>query len=42
MVARLFVTYVGIPPEDPDPADEAALEDFARRTLVPLLAQAVD
>ncbi|HEX5909651.1 MAG TPA: TetR/AcrR family transcriptional regulator [Thermoleophilaceae bacterium] len=42
VVARLFVTYVGIPPEDPDPADEAALADFARRTLVPLLAQAVD
>ena len=42
VVARLFVTYVGIPPDDPDPADEAALEAFARRTLVPLLAQAVD
>ena len=42
VVARLFVTYVGIPPVDPDPADETALEDFAHTILVPLLAQAVD
>ena len=42
MVARLFVTYVGVPPTDPDPRDDEALEAFARETLVPLIALAVD
>jgi len=42
VVARLFVTYVGVPPTDPDPADDEALEAFARETLVPLIALAVD
>ncbi|HYI35891.1 MAG TPA: TetR/AcrR family transcriptional regulator [Thermoleophilaceae bacterium] len=42
VVARLFVTYVGVPPTDPDPGDDEALEAFARETLVPLIAQAVD
>jgi len=42
VVARLFVTYVGLPPTDPDPGDEIALQAFARETLVPLIAGAVD
>lgn len=42
VVARLFVTYVGVPPTDPDPADDEALEAFARSTLVPLIALAFD
>ena len=42
VVARLFVTYVGMPPTDPDPGDDEALEAFARETLVPLIALAVD
>lgn len=42
VIARLFVTYVGVPPTDPDPGDEAALLAFAHETLVPLIAGAVD
>jgi TetR/AcrR family transcriptional regulator, repressor for uid operon len=42
VVARLFVTYVGVPPTDPDPGDDAAIEAFATETLVPLIALAVD
>ena len=39
--ARLFVTYVALPPDDPDVADDAELRRFAREVLTPLAAQAL-
>lgn len=38
LVARLFLTYVAVPPDDPDPRDEAELRAFARDLLVPVIA----
>lgn len=38
-VARLFVTYVALPPGDPDPYDDRELRAFAREVLVPLIAR---
>lgn len=38
LVARLFLTYVAIPPDDPDPRDEAELRAFARDVLAPVIA----
>ena len=38
--ARLFLTYVALPPTDPDPHDDAQLTAFARGMLVPLYTAA--
>lgn len=38
LVARLFLTYVAVPPDDPDPRDEAELRAFARDVLAPVIA----
>jgi AcrR family transcriptional regulator len=38
--ARLFASYVLLPPADPDPADEDALLAFARDVLQPLVGRA--
>lgn len=38
-VARLFLTYVALPPSDPDPYDDRELRAFAREVLVPLIAR---
>ncbi|PTL58567.1 TetR/AcrR family transcriptional regulator [Paraconexibacter algicola] len=37
LLARLYVTYVAVPPTDPDPADEDQLRAYARTVLVPLV-----
>jgi TetR/AcrR family transcriptional regulator, repressor for uid operon len=37
-VARLFLTYVALPPSDPDPYDDPELDAFAHEVLVPLIA----
>lgn len=37
-LARLFLTYLAIPPTDPDPASDAQLRSFAREVLTPLIA----
>jgi TetR/AcrR family transcriptional repressor of uid operon len=37
VLARLFLSYLAIPPDDPDPADDAALRRFARDVLTPLI-----
>jgi AcrR family transcriptional regulator len=41
VLARLFVTYVALPPTDPDPANEEELRAFARAVLYPLAEAAV-
>ena len=38
LIARLFLTYVAVPPDDPDPRDDAHLRAFARDLLVPVIA----
>ena len=38
ILARLFLTYIAIPPTDPDPASDAQLRGFAREILAPLIA----
>lgn len=38
LIARLFLTYVAMPPDDPDPRDEAELRAFARDVLAPVIA----
>jgi TetR/AcrR family transcriptional regulator, repressor for uid operon len=35
--ARLFVTYVAIPPRDPSPASDAQLRRFAHEVLTPMV-----
>jgi len=35
--ARLFVTYVALPPTDPDPDSDAQLRRFAREVLTPMV-----
>lgn len=42
LVARLFLTYVAMPPDDPDPRDEAELHAYARDVLAPLIGLGVD
>lgn len=42
IVARLFLTYVALPPADPDPRDEAELHAYARDVLAPLIGQGID
>ncbi len=37
LVARLYLTFLAMPPEDPDPRDDAALDAYAREVLMPLL-----
>lgn len=38
LVARLFLTYVAVPPDDPDPRDETELRSFAGDVLAPVIA----
>ncbi|MBJ7332893.1 MAG: hypothetical protein JHC95_23570, partial [Solirubrobacteraceae bacterium] len=42
LVARLFLSYIALPPDDPDPRDEAELHAYARDVLVPLMALGVE
>lgn len=42
LVARLFLTYVALPPDDPDPRDPAELHAYARDVLAPLIGLGVD
>ncbi|MBJ7520686.1 MAG: TetR/AcrR family transcriptional regulator [Solirubrobacteraceae bacterium] len=37
LVARLYLTFLAMPPEDPDPRDDTALDAYAREVLMPLL-----
>jgi TetR/AcrR family transcriptional regulator, repressor for uid operon len=39
--ARLFFTYISMPPSDPDFADDAELRRFAHEVLTPMVTQAV-
>ncbi|MWA04918.1 TetR family transcriptional regulator [Actinomadura sp. LD22] len=39
--ARLFATYLAIPPADPDPEDDTELRRFAREVLTPMVERAV-
>lgn len=39
--ARLFITYLGAPPTDPDVADEAQLRRFAQAVLTPMVERAL-
>ena len=39
--ARLFFTYISMPPSDPDFADDAELGRFAREVLTPMVERAV-
>jgi AcrR family transcriptional regulator len=39
--ARLFFTYISMPPSDPDFTDEAELRRFAHEVLTPMVQQAV-
>jgi len=41
LLARLFLTYVALPPADPDPHDDEALRAFAREVLAPLAESAL-
>jgi TetR/AcrR family transcriptional repressor of uid operon len=41
LLARLFWTYLAIPPSDPDVIDDAELRAFAREILTPLIERAV-
>lgn len=41
LLARLFWTYLAIPPGDPDVLDDAELRAFAREILAPLIERAV-
>lgn len=42
LVARLFLTHIAMPPDDPDPRDDAELHAYARDVLAPLIALGVD
>jgi TetR/AcrR family transcriptional repressor of uid operon len=37
VLARLFLTYLAIPPTDPDPADDEELRRFAEEVLTPMV-----
>ena len=39
--ARLFFTYISMPPIDPDFADDAELRRFAHEVLTPMVERAV-
>lgn len=39
--ARLFLTYISIPPTDPDFGDDAELRRFAQEVLTPMVERAV-
>ena len=39
--ARLFFTYISMPPADPDVRDDAALRRFAEQVLTPMVDRAV-
>jgi TetR/AcrR family transcriptional repressor of uid operon len=39
--ARLFITYVSMPPDDPDFSDDAELRQFAHEVLTPMVERAV-
>ena len=39
--ARLFLTYISIPPTDPDFGDDAELRQFAHEVLTPMVERAV-
>lgn len=39
--ARLFLTYISIPPSDPDFADDAELRRFAHEVLTPMVERVV-
>jgi AcrR family transcriptional regulator len=41
LLARLFWTFIAIPPSDPDVMDDAQLRAFARDILTPLIERAV-
>lgn len=41
LVARLFLTYIALPPDDPDPRDQAELYAYARDVLAPLIGLGV-
>jgi AcrR family transcriptional regulator len=36
-LARLFLTYIAIPPDDPDPASDAQLRRFATEVVTPMI-----
>jgi TetR/AcrR family transcriptional regulator, repressor for uid operon len=40
--ARLFFTYISMPPSDPDFGDDAELRRFAHEVLTPMVKRAVD
>lgn len=37
VLARLFMTYLAVPPSDPDPADDTELRRFAEQVLTPMV-----
>ena len=39
--ARLFLTYISMPPSDPDFGDDAELRRFAHEVLTPIAERAV-
>jgi TetR/AcrR family transcriptional repressor of uid operon len=39
--ARLFFTYISLPPTDPDFGDDAQLRRFAQEVLTPMVERAV-
>ena len=39
--ARLFFTYISMPPSDPDFGDDAELRRFAHEVLTPMVERAV-
>jgi hypothetical protein len=39
--ARLFFTYISLPPTDPDFGDDAELRRFAQEVLTPMVERAV-
>jgi TetR/AcrR family transcriptional repressor of uid operon len=39
--ARLFITYISMPPDDPDFSDDAELRQFAHEVLTPMVERAV-
>jgi TetR/AcrR family transcriptional repressor of uid operon len=41
VVARLFFTYISMPPSDPDFADDAELRRFAHEVLTPMVERVV-
>jgi AcrR family transcriptional regulator len=41
LLARLFLTYIALPPSDPDPHDDEALRAFGRDVLAPFAESAL-